>query len=102
MRQSGGGERDHDQYQHFFFFLTLEPRVESYKKVHEPEIQALLGTASHFCKVAVRFEARQHLEIERKKVKGLEREREREEGAFTGDQSPEMRGLLKLALASLQ
>ena len=34
----------------FFFFITLEPRVE-YTEVYEPSIRALFGTASHLCEV---------------------------------------------------
>jgi hypothetical protein len=38
-----------------FFFITLGLELSDIK-VYEPEIRALLGTASHFCE-AVRFEA---------------------------------------------
>ena len=36
----------------FFFFITLKPRVSN-AQVYQPEIRALLGTASHFCEVVV-------------------------------------------------
>ena len=36
----------------FFFFITLGLQLSD-TKVYEPEIRALLGTASHFCEAVV-------------------------------------------------
>jgi len=38
----------------FFFFITLGLELSD-KKVYEPEIRALLGTASHFCEAVVLY-----------------------------------------------
>ena len=36
-----------------FFFMTLEPGVESDTPIYGPSIRALLGTAPHFCQAVV-------------------------------------------------
>jgi len=57
------GHRKIPRVNPFFLFITLKPRVSD-AQVCEPQMRALLGTASHFCEVVVNPTPNQiHFEI---------------------------------------
>jgi hypothetical protein len=53
----------HYNFEVFSSSLLLSSQELSDKKVYEPQIQALLGTASHFCEVVV-LRSRTHYNFE--------------------------------------